>query len=193
MIPQGRLSSVTLFAPFMGARGDSGIGPILDREDGGIALNDPSEGLLYQPWLGVCDGVSITLSAPNTAPVTWITGAEISEFSFSFDQNMRPAVAYVEAGIAKLNWFDVAVNQQVTTVYDDTYRNPRMSLDDKHRLASDTSDVIFAYLRGGSLYYRQQRDRYLTEYLLASGVQGRLNRIGLNRQNRMQFELVIES
>ena len=46
--------------------------------------------------------------------------------------------------------------------------NPRVTLDDKRRGQTSSSDVILAYLRAGSLYYRQQRDRYLTEYLLTA-------------------------
>jgi hypothetical protein len=51
--------------------------------------------------------------------------------------------------------------------------------------------VIFAYIRGDALYYRQQRDRYQQERLLAGSVPGALNKIGMNAENRFQFEFVV--
>lgn len=195
MIPQQRIQPLASPAAFLGARASADIGWPLDYEDGGIALQDPSAGLLYQQWTGrLLDGTTITLQGSNMeSPTTWLTGAGITEFSFTFDQNMKPAVAFVEGGVAKLNWFDVTVNQQVTTSFGDSVKNPRVSLDDKHRLASATSDVIFAYLRNGNLYYRQQRDRYLVEYPLATFVAGRLNKIGMNVKNRFQFGFIVQT
>jgi hypothetical protein len=191
MIPQERISTVPLPAAFLGARDAPDIGPLLDREDGGVALQDPSQGLLVRRWLGVCDGTDITLSTAGVEPIVVISDTDITEFSFSFDQNMNVVVGYRAAGIAKLNWFDVVANAQVTTVYGADYLSPRVALDDKHPLASDTSDVIFAYIRGDALYYRQQRDRYQQERLLAGSVPGALNKIGMNAENRFQFEFVV--
>lgn len=191
MIPQQRIQPLATGVAFLGAKASADIGPLLDREDGGIALQDPSEGLLYQAWSArIVGGTQIVITPASGGDTIWITGSEITECSLAFDQNMTPVIAYVEAGIAKLNWFDVTVNMQVTNVYDDTYKNPRVSLDDKHKLASSTSDVIIAYLRDGNLYYRQQRDRYLTEYLLESVMENRiLQKIGMNISNRFQFQI----
>lgn len=190
MIPGGRLSTTQFPAAFLGARASGDISFLLDREDGGVALQDPSQGLLVKQWLGVCDGSTITISAPGVSPTVVITDTDITEFAFTFDQNMNVAVSYRAAGITKLNWFDIIANDQVTTVYGADYLSPRVSLDDKHPLASDTSDVIFAYIRGTNLYYRQQRDRYDTEYLLGPVESGYTpHKIGMNVENRFQFEL----
>jgi len=190
MIPEERLSSTAVIAPFMGARNAPDIGPLLDRENGGVALQDPSQGLLAKEWLGTCDGSQITLSAEGVSPTVVITDTDITEFSFTFDQNMNVAVSYVAGGSTKLNWFDLTVNQQVTTVFGAGYLTPRVSLDDKHPLASDTSDVIFAYVLNDNLYYRQQRDRYQTERLLKAGLNGfLLRKIGMNTKNRFQFQI----
>ena len=194
MIPGSRRSTVSFGDQFLGARNATDIGRLLDREDGGVALQDPSQGLVAKQWLGKCDGTTITLSAPGVPATVVITDDDITEFSFSFDQNMNVAVSYRAGGITKLNWYDLQENGQVTTIFGSDYMNPRVALDDKHRLASDTSDVIFAYLRSGDLYVRQQRDRYEVEYLmataaelLAEGITGPLKKVGMGIQNRFQF------
>ena len=75
--------------------------------------------------------------------------------------------------------------------------DPRLSFDDKRATQYGANgDIILAYLRsvGGSrgLYYRQQRDRFNTEYTLRTGLPNntRLRAVGMNRGLRMQFELV---
>jgi hypothetical protein len=188
MIPEERLSTIPKGAAFMGARASTDIGPLLDREDGGVDLQDPSQGLLAKQWLGVCDGSDIVISASGVSPITVVTDSDITEFAFTFDQNMNVTVSYRAGGITKLNWFDIIANDQVTTTWGADYLSPRVALDDKHPLASDTSDVIFAYVRDGALYYRHQRDRYQAEKLLLADMEGRLLRkIGMNTQNRFQF------
>jgi len=117
---------------------------------------------------------------------------------------MRPAIAYVEDGTPKLNWYDTTIPGQTTTSYPGIV-TPRVSLDDKRMLQSQISDVIFAYIRseGGQnrIFYRQQRDRYTIEYdptedldpatraeyrAMVDESPG-LIKIGMNRQLRMQF------
>jgi hypothetical protein len=66
---------------------------------------------------------------------------------------------------------------------------PKCSLDDKRQLQVSRSDIILAYIREGALYARQQRDRFDTEYLLKSDVGGYLRRIGMNVQQRFQFDI----
>lgn len=187
MIPEYRLSTTAAPDDFLGARNNPLIGPILDYEDGGIGIQDPSAGLLVQVWTGRVSQNAVLLSAPNTPEFTWLTGESISEFSFTFDQNMKPTVSYIDAGIAKLNWFDLVDNVQKTTTFGAEYRHPRVALDDKHPLASGTSDVIFAYVRSGSLYFRAQRDRYAIEYFLKADVIETLRKIGMNTRGRFQF------
>lgn len=188
MIPENRISTTVASAVFLAPRDEEDIGLLQDREIGGVALQDASQGLLVKEWLGTCDGSQIILSAQDVTPTVVVTDIGITEFSFTFDQNMNVVVAYIAGGQAKLNWFDINANAQVTTTLGTGYQWPRVSLDDKHPLASDTSDVILAYVKTGNLYYRQQRDRFETEYLLASGVSGRLRKIGMNTIGRLQFE-----
>ncbi|WP_444919127.1 hypothetical protein [Microbulbifer sp. JMSA003] len=189
-LPDNTLSSEPLPSPFIGGAARP-VRDLIDYESGGIALQDPSEGLQYQIWRAriLNDGAEIVLDAPEVAEFTLISGTEITEVSLAFDQNMRPVVAYVEAGMAKLYWYDSSQGQQVTTEWPGII-TPRLTLDDKRPLQSSANDVIFAYLQGGNLVCRQQRDRFETEYLLQENVSSPgLIKVGMNRQFRLQFLL----
>ena len=189
MLPQDTLSAEPVNAPFLGGRALP-VKNLIDYETGGINIQDASQGLEYQVWKAeVINSKDIFLSAENGFKARIITGVNITEVSFTFDQNMRPVIAYVENGLAKLRWFDSAIAQFTTTPYPNII-TPRLALDDKRNRQSLISDVIFAYLRDGKLFYRQQRDRYSIEHLEAVNVDSSgLIKIGMNRQYRMQFLL----
>lgn len=163
-IPQNLFSSKILEAPYIGGRALP-VRDITDYETGGVAVNDPSEGLQYQIWRArILENNSIiVLDAENIPEFTIIQGANITEVSLTFDSNMNPAIAYVEDGLPKFYWFDTLAGMQVTTDYPGIV-TPRVSLDDKRPMQSAIRDVIFTYIRDGQVYYRQQRDRYTIEY-----------------------------
>lgn len=187
MIPDNRLSTTKHVSSFIGAREVPDFVLLNDRE----TANVPVTAWQYQTedWIATCDGGTVILSNPNYSDIEAVQDSNITEISFTFDQNKNYVVAYVANNIAKLNWFDITQNDRITSILGSTTFSPRVSLDDKHRLASDTSDVILAYIKSGQLRYRQQRDRYLTEYTLATLTPNtRLRRIGMNKQNRLQFE-----
>jgi hypothetical protein len=192
-LPDDALSSRPVPARFSGARSGA-TSKTVDYEDGGIALNDSSEGLLYQRWrarlfnAGKVDSY-VMLDAREVDEFVWLTVPFMTEISFSFDALMRPAIAYVAAGSAFLNWYDSVEAAYVTTTLPAGVITPRVSLDDKRYMQSSgyqLSDVILGYVRGTTLYYRQQRDRYTIERALATGVKP-LIRIGFNRGLRFQF------
>lgn len=190
-MPNDRLSTTATFSQLVGARAPEAR-PYADREDGGIALNDPSAGHLYQEWRTVITlGTLVTVEADNSPPTTLYSGTNITEASATFDQNMRPVLAFVEDGLAKLRWYDTQVGAQVVTEYPDVH-SPRVALDDKRVWQTQRSDVVFAYIRAGGLYYRQQRDRYSVERLLAASLPGnavRLERIAFGANHRLHFVL----
>lgn len=166
--------------------------PTVDYELGGVAIQDPSLGLRYQVWKGEIVGSDIVLSAPTVAPFVAFTAAGITEFQFTFDQNMQPFIAFmVDGEIAKYRWFDTTVASfVVTTLPADSY-SVRCALDDKRAMQTPNSDVILTYLRGGSVYYRQQRDRYLTERSLKSGYGNHvIGAFGMNRVFRLQWQIL---
>jgi hypothetical protein len=164
--------------------------PMISFEQGGIALNDPSAGRLYQTWRLYLDAGVVKVSPISGTPVTTLftpTGV-VTSLSLGFDSNMVPTVAYMEDGAAKLRWFNTVSGLIQTDTY--TATACKCGTDEKRSGLEGLSDVIFAYLRAGNLYYRQQRDRYLIEYTVgAVGASFKLRRVGKNVGNRFQFEL----
>jgi hypothetical protein len=189
MLPDGVLSTIPIPGLFLGSR-MLFVSPTRDYEDGGIALNDPSQGLQYQRWRCRIFGDYVVLDAEEVLPQVIFVGAELTECSIAFDQSMRPALAVVEAGQAKLQWFDSSVGEQVITFLDPDVVTPRVTLDDKRPGQISNSDIILAYVRLGGLYYRQQSDRFLIEYFLDAGPHTGINKIGMNKHFRLQFSMM---
>jgi hypothetical protein len=188
MLPDGVLSTIPIQAIFTGARALA-VTKTVDYEDGGVALNDPSEGLLYQVWRCRLVGDDVVIGASSVTETILYSATGITEISFTFDQNMRPVLAFVKDGASYLRWYDSLYEEQVVTALDVDVTNPRVTLDDKRILQVAISDIILGYVRAGNLYYRQQRDRFETEYLLAEEVTSELVKIGMNKQFRLQFML----
>lgn len=170
-------------APFIGGRNNEITG-VRDFELGGIGLGNTSAGLMYQVWSARREDGVVYLGAPNTPEFPVLVG-NISEISFTFDQNMRLVLAYVESGVAKMQWYNTALEQPETTVLGADVRTPRVSLDDKRHEQLGVSDVILMYVRGDAIYHRLQRDRYANEYQTQpSGGGNGLVKIGMMRNMR---------
>ena len=192
-MPGDSLSLSPVPRPFIGAR-SLPITPIVDYEDGGIAINDASQGLLYQRWRAILfrpgePDSYVQLDAREVEPFTLVELPNVTEISISFDQLMRPTLAFVRNGVAYLRWFDSVPGEYVTDEIGAGILTPRVTMDDKRFIASEgyqLSDVILAYIRNGNLYYRQQRDRFTIERLLAENVKP-LIKIGFTRGLRLQY------
>lgn len=197
MMPDNVLSTAPVRGRFTGASG-LGVTSTVDYADGGIAIQDASEGLLYQRWRARLFDAGepsshVLLDAQNTPEFILYAVPGMTQISFTFDQNMRPALAYVDGSGSHLWWYDsVTVGMIVTGVDGIT---PRITMDDQRLIATNgyqTNDIILGYVRDGSLYYRQQRDRFTIERWLSDEVTGGLIKIGMNRQLRLQFMMEIE-
>lgn len=193
MMPDNELSSEPVRAAYVGARALS-VTKTVDYEDGGVDIQDVSEGLLYQRWrarLFRADTVDsyVVMDAPSVAEFTALELPDMSEISFSFDQSMRPAIAFVQDGVAKIWWYDSSVPGMTITEIGEDVITPRLTYDDKRILGSQgfsVSDLVLAYVLNDNLYVRLQRDRFDTPYLLAEDVKP-LIKVGFNRQLRLQF------
>lgn len=190
MLPQEVLSTEPVPAQFRYPR-NVPRAPLIDYEYGGVALNDATKGLRYQVWKGEYIDEQIVLSAPEVPAFALLDLPNVSEFGFTFDQNMNPFVAYeLTTGEARFYWFDSTIPGFTTTTLPAGSMSPRCALDDNRALQIPVSDIILAYVREGSLYFRAQRDRYLVEYLLSSSIgDSRLLQVGLSEQLRFQFQL----
>lgn len=185
MLPNNLLSSSAIHGLFINGRSYP-VTNFVDYEAGGIGIQDPSEGLLYQVWMARLENDHVYISAENTPEYSIFSGSGITEISFTFDQNMRFNLAYVEGGNAKLYWYDSTIPGMTITNFGASVLNPRITMDDKRPSQSSSNDIILAYVKSGSLYYRQQRDRFQIERLLRSGV-SKLKKIGMNDKLRLQF------
>lgn len=192
MLPQGVLSTPrAVGSAFLPPRNITKR-PLVDYELGGTAIQDPAQGLRVQIWTGQIVGSDVVLSAPSVAPVIVFTQAGITEFQFTFDQNMNPFIAYLVDGESpRFRWFDPNVSSFVVTTLPSGSYSLRCSMDDKRAPEIATSDVILTYLRAGTLYYRQQRDRYLIEYTLKAGYGNHvIGAFGMSRVFRLQWQIV---
>ncbi len=184
-----RLSTVSVPAiSILGGRALTG-GLKQDFEDGPIELNDPSAGLYYQIWQGIASdqGVRLVKDAGNGEGTDVLTQLNITEMSFTFDQNGHPSVCYTQYGQTKIYWYDSTVGTMAITLIGSGIGSPKIFLDDKRQTQTAISDMIVGYIKQEQLCYRLQRDRFGTEYVLATNVKGRLQKIGMGNNLRLQF------
>lgn len=190
MLPGDGLPSTTpVPAAFLEPR-DRLYNPLVSPEYGGPALNTPVQSRLVLIWNAFYEDGAVKV-APEQVPstvTTLFTAPNVETISLAFDANMNPTIAYMQAGVCNLRWYDSSVNQMVTTTYPGV-DSCQVTTDDKRATQVGRDDIVFAYTREGTLYYRLQRDRYTIEYTFFSPVKGKLLRFGMNRKNRLQFEI----
>lgn len=162
-------------------------------EMGGVGISDPSGGLTYQMWHGVLDTTTgtVLLDAPNTPQFVLYSEAGITQMDFSFDQNMKPCLAFTQNGEAKFWWYNTVNLQYETIILGEDNTTPLTLLDDKREGLLGTSDIVLFYLRAGRLYYREQRDRFTIEYDSSiSGIR-KLVRVGFTKGLRVQLMVLM--
>jgi hypothetical protein len=165
----------------------------LDFERGGVALNDASQGLNVTNWRARVSGNDVLISEePYSSESVLITEPGIIDISLSFDQNMRPTLAYRVGSDCKLYWYDAALPGQTTTTFSGI-SSPFLALDDKRDVATAiaSNDILFFYINGSNLCYRQQRDRFNTERVLRTFAGGgvSIKRVGMGAGLRVQVEV----
>lgn len=192
MLPDNVLSTQTIVGPLTLPNKEPSL--TTSNEWGGVALNNPTQGLLVKIWSIEATETGINIFAPGVPATELIPGTNISECSLAFDQNMRPTITYVQAGQPKLYWYDSLVEHEVITDLAPGVFSPCVTLDDHRATQLNTSDIILAYIRDGNLYFRAQRDRYGIEYLLYEDlntlvIAPRLMYICMNNVSRVQFQI----
>ena len=167
--------------------------PKISYELGGVGFSDPSEPFTYE-WKAYVDGKRIMAQREGLEPqkIKDVEG-RVNEVSLTFDQNMRPTLAYVEEGVSKLYWYDTAIQGMRTSIFD--VYNPRVSLDDTRKFNIADSDIIFGYIsKDNKVKYRLQRERFSIEHDLVfdrGEFEGGLvlNDIGMGVDNRFVFSV----
>lgn len=197
MFPDNELSDPALVAGFrFPVKQLTPADMLQDWEMGGIALNDPSQGLEVQLWhftlvVDQSTGDSdVFVEAPSVPKTLLFSGLNITEIAGCFDQNMNPMVAYQQGGTPKIWWWDPTAVAMVHTNLPAGSIDLRCTMDDKRRFNVAASDIVLSYVRGGALYYRYQRERYLDEHLLFdTGSVERLISLAMNERWRLQWRL----
>lgn len=192
MLPQDAISATPVYAEFL-APDSNAYNVLVDYEKGGVAIGDASQGRMVRDWTCTVEGDNI-YGAPSTDlgdRTLLLTVPGVTTASLAFDSNMNVTLAYLQAGVLKLYWYNSLIEAYTTTSYPGA-TSGRVTTDDKRSGEEAASDVIFAYVRADVAYWRQQRDRYATEYTIGPAGGGLLTRIGMNGVNRLQFELLIE-
>ncbi len=187
-----------LVSAFQSPDNRAGASELIDYEYGGIALQDPSEGLLYQVWKGWWDGVDSTAYLAdddgNGTPTAIFTEPNVIEFAFTFDQNMRWSIATRNSSnVLRHRWYDTAVEAYVITDYSGV-SSVRLTLDDKRdtQVQFGAPDMILTYVRANQVRWRIQRDRFLTEYThpgFTVPADIRITHFGMSKINRLQWRL----
>lgn len=165
---------------------------LLDYEEGGVNLNDISEGSEYQLWTFSFIGMTAYATAPNqSAPISLFTIAtDIQEIKGCFDQNMAPFVAYKAGSQYHYWWYDTVSAGYIFSDLPSGVDSVGCTLDDKRAFNSTNSDILLFYTNANNLYMRRQRDRYQNEMLVKSGVGGKLVKVGMNGIERLQFKMI---
>jgi hypothetical protein len=187
-----------LLSPFQYPDNIVSTSELEDWEYGGIALQDPTQGLRYQVWKGWWDSDDETAYLqPDdgvTDPIAIHTESNVEEFTFTFDHNMRwTSACRLDDDTVKFRWYDTLIEDYTTTTYSD-YTSVRLAHDDKRsaQVNVGASDVILTYIRAGRVRWRIQRDRYLTEYThndLTVPAVYRITHFGMNTTSRLQWRL----
>lgn len=193
MLPDNSLSSKLVRAPFQYPDRVVRTSLLEDYEMGGIALSDPSQGHEYQAWR--CHwryDWAVVLKALKTGQESvMFYSPDVFELAFTFDQNMRWACAtQSRTGQFQFRWYDTAVGTYVTTELEGVTAF-HCTLDDKRPVPVQlgNSDTILTYLKGSSLYFRAQRERFSVEHQLADDLPLDLvlTNFGMNDRLRLQW------
>lgn len=193
MFVEDRLSSVPVPAPFIGAGQEALLSRTHDFIDGPIAEQDPSKGADYQQWRAYIKDYAVWLEADNLPPRKLMEspGNTITDISICFNQNADLHYAWVDAGVAKFRWYDTVTTSFQTLTLPAGTRTPKCTLDDKRSTQSGRSDIILSYVKSDNkLYFRKQRDRFQTEFLLDDGPFISIERLYMNSGWRLQWLLV---
>lgn len=159
---------------------------LVDFEQGGIALNDGSQGTNVKLWSGVYAGGDFVLSAAGVAPtIIWSTPGVI-RFGFSFDQNMEPVIAWEDAAGAHVRFF--GANHQFDIQDLETgATNVCISADDNRAFNTTNRNVILGYNVGDSLNARVQFESYATPHVLDGAFPYALTACGPGTEYRYRY------
>lgn len=194
-IPENRLSTTFVDGVYIPPEQLDRSDLLEDYEGGPIGVTDTSGGLNYQVWrLSYVDPDFTIYPQTIGSSSVILSAAGCEQVSFCFDQNARPSACYIIGGSAFLYWYDSTQAQYVTTEFAGIV-SCILSMDDKRDLQIGANDIIFWYTKEVApgtynLYQRTQRERFLTEYLMAEGTYQYLFKAGMHDGLRGKITLI---
>lgn len=189
MLPNNSWSSSPQPSEFLAPQDVDRTDPLMAQDVGPIAVNDVTQGLRARLWTATSDGSAVTLEGYGEL----FSDTAITQISLTFDQAGKPFVAYAAGGMVKIWWFDpIAAANVITEIA--IGDQPFAHLDERRPELVGISDVLILYRTGGSLRYRQQRDRFLTdrETPISDAAQLSLVQWGMSAGNRMQAKYMAQ-
>lgn len=166
-----------------------------DLARGGMAIQDPSQGLNVQDWLAEAERNEIYVGPRDGSAARTLIVSEsenVSWVSLAFDTLMQVYLAYIAGDTPKLRWFDTTQNSIVTDDFPDII-TPILMHDDVRKKQVDLggTDIVFVYVRDDALRVRYQRDRFGDEKELAPMPEGadRIVGYGMTGALRLRFDL----
>lgn len=142
----------------------------------------------------VGDDFQISDDATNWITVHNVAGASTG-FTFSFDANMRVAVAYQLGDDATspaqrtgyLYWFDTTI-PGFTTINIGSCVSPFLYFDFPIDSSVPHAEMLLFYIRSGTVYWRRQSDRFTVEYTAGALPAGktRITGVGMGLNWRLQ-------
>lgn len=185
MIPNGTFVDPPLVAAF-NPPSDEAFTPLRHVATGALELGDGEGGREQQLWeVNYVDG-NARIGKLGEAYELAIPLAGVLAISLAFDANMATTLGYLTATGCSIRFFN-GLTSEYDTLEVAGATSCRVAVDDPRNVNSGSSDVIFGYTLGGQLYYRQQRDRYLDEYLIGAAT-GSLTHMGQSVELRLQFK-----
>ncbi|ABW23124.1 hypothetical protein SPCB_047 [Pseudomonas phage vB_PaeP_SPCB] len=153
---------------FVGARGRRDISDVLDFCDGGVAIQDPSQGMLVRVWRTELRQDGTYLGYEDGSNEIRIGGGiedGISTMSLDFDSNMNYVCAFVRADrTGAISYYNVQQGRRLLVELGQV-DYAKVALDDKRPGATAWAQVIVPYTRNGNLYVRTQNENYTEEHL----------------------------
>jgi hypothetical protein len=163
--------------------------PLQQVVRGGTAIGDASAGRQVKDWIATyAAGTIVVKPVGDVVAAFAMMAADVLTLSLAFDNNMGIVLAWKTPTGANLYYYDTLTSAYITRVFANI-ESCRVCVDDARAVYNANSDVIFGYVRTGNLYWRQQRDRYDTERLVAPTLR-QLKRMAPSVTNRLQFELL---
>ena len=195
-ILQNRLSDEPIVSPYI-PPDDVDHGLNEDWERGPIGVNDSSAGMAYQDWHLTFAGGTFTVTPQTTgSPTNVLTGQDSVQCTFCFDQTGQPTISWIDSlNRGFIYWLDIQTGQPEIFAFQAPVTSVGLCLDDKRPRQVRVNDMLLWYTINSTrsanhaLYYRQQRDRFLTPYLLADPVWPYIHKLGMNSELRVQVTL----